>query len=342
MSILLGLIVTGGIVFAAIASARSAKFGAMSFPLVIVAGMVAALFFPGPFVRWGDYPLTSAVPRLIQVIMFGMGMTLSAADFRRVMKVPHAALVGMVLQFGMMPFVGFSLATLFGFSGATAAGIVLVGSVPGGVSSNVITFLAGGDVALSVTMTAVSTMLSPILTPLAMKQLAGAFVPVDAGAMMRSILQIVVVPILLGLIGNRFILNRLPAVGRWLPRLSMAGITAVITILAAAARDQLLSIALSIIVVVILHNGLGYLLGYWGGRAARLPERAARTVSIEVGLQNAGMASGLALTVLNNPEAALAAAVFAPLMNITGAMLAAWWRKRPVVEKAKEHEVVQV
>jgi BASS family bile acid:Na+ symporter len=228
-----------------------------------------------------------------------------------------------------MPLVGLGLATAFGFSGATAAGIVLVGSVPGGVASNVITFLARGDVALSVTMTAFSTMLSPIFTPLAMKGLAGAFVPVSASAMMWSILQMVVTPIVLGLVANHFFFYRLPALKAWLPRLSMAAIWAVLTITAAAGRDRLLSMALTIIIVVLLHNGIGYLLGYWGARAVRLPERAARTVSIEVGLQNAGMATGLALTVLNSPEAALAAAVFGPTMNITGSILAAWWRKRP-------------
>jgi BASS family bile acid:Na+ symporter len=328
-SIILGLIAVLSVVGAAIAAARSPKRADLAFPLIIIAGMVCALFFPRLFLRWGGYPLVSAIVPLIQIIMFGMGMTLSPEDFLRVLKFPHATLVGVVLQFGVMPLVGLTLATAFGFSGPTAAGIVLVGSVPGGVASNVITYLAGGDVAVSVTMTAVSTMLSPIMTPLAMQWLAGAFVPVSGSAMMWSILQMVVVPILLGLVANRYVFHRLGGLVRWLPRLSMAAIWGVLTITAAAARDQLLSIALTIIVVVLLHNGIGYVLGYWGARAARLPERVARTVSIEVGLQNAGMATGLALTVLGSPEAALAAAVFGPAMNITGSMLAAWWRKRP-------------
>jgi BASS family bile acid:Na+ symporter len=329
-SIILGIVVVGSLVGASIAAARSPKRSDLAFPLIIIAGMVAALFYPRPFLRWGDYPLVSAIVPLIQVIMFGMGMTLSLGDFLRVLKVPHATLVGVVMQFGVMPLIGLSLATAFGFTGPTAAGIVLVGSVPGGVASNVITYLAGADVALSVTMTAFSTMLSPVMTPLAMKWLAGAFVPVSASAMMWSIFQMVITPIAIGLIANRYLFHRLPGLTRWLPRLSMAAIWAVLTITAASARDQLLSMALSIVAVVLLHNGLGYLCGYWLARAARLPARAARTVSIEVGLQNAGMATGLALTVLKSPEAALAAAVFGPAMNITGSMLAAWWRKRPV------------
>jgi BASS family bile acid:Na+ symporter len=326
---ILSLFAIVGLVIAAVVTGRSDKRSDLAFPLIIIAGMVAALAYPGPFLRWGDYPLTSAIVPMIQLIMFGMGMTLSPADFLRVMKIPQAALVGIALQFAVMPFVGFSLATAFGFTGATAAGVVLVGSVPGGVASNVITFLARGDVALSVTMTAVSTMLSPLLTPLAMKWLAGQFVPVSASAMMWSIVQMVVTPILLGLVANRYLFHRLPALKVWLPRISMAAIWVVLTVTAAAARDQLISIALAIVAVVLLHNGLGYLLGYFGARAVRLPESAARTVSIEVGLQNAGMATGLAISVLNSPEAGLAAAVFGPTMNITGSMLAAWWRKRP-------------
>ena len=152
---ILSLFAIVGLVIAAVVTGRSDKRSDLAFPLIIIAGMVAALAYPGPFLRWGDYPLTSAIVPMIQIIMFGMGMTLSPADFLRVLKIPQAALVGIVLQFAVMPFVGFSLATAFGFTGATAAGVVLVGSVPGGVASNVITFLARGDVALSVTMTSV-------------------------------------------------------------------------------------------------------------------------------------------------------------------------------------------
>jgi bile acid:Na+ symporter, BASS family len=326
----LGLLVAAGLAGAAIAAARSTRLPALAFPLSIIAGMVAALSAPGLFLQWGGYPLVSAIPPLIQIIMFGMGMTLSVADFRRVLTVPHATLVGAALQFGVMPILGLSLARVFGFSGATAAGIVLVGSVPGGVASNVMTYLARGNVALSVTMTAVSTMLSPFMTPLAMTWLAGTFVPVSASTMMWSILQMVVAPVLLGLLANHYLYHRLSGLQRWLPRIAMAAIWAVITITAASTRDQLLSIAVTMVAVVLLHNGIGYVIGYWGARATRLPESAARTVSIEVGLQNAGLAAGLALSVLNSPEAALAAAVFAPTMNITGSMLAAFWRKRPV------------
>jgi BASS family bile acid:Na+ symporter len=322
-----GVFVIIALVSAAL-SLRGTSFAGFSFTGFIFAGVAAALFFPAAFITWNGYPLSNLIVPLIQIIMFGMGTTLSVADFARVLKLPKAIGIGIVLQFAVMPLTGATLARLFGFDGEVAAGVVLVGSAPGGVASNVITYLAGGNVPLSVTMTACSTLVSPLLTPLAMSQLAGQYVPIDIVAMMWSIVRMIIVPIVAGLVVNRLLRSHMGLVHRALPIVSMAAICFIITIITALSRDQLLAIAVALIALVIIHNAIGYTLGYVGARLLGLAERDARTVSIEVGLQNAGMASGLAIGVLRSSDAGLAAAIFGPWMNISGSVLASWWRGR--------------
>jgi len=307
---------------------RTTRFAGLTFTGCVFTFVAIALFYPSPFVSAGGYPLTRLIVPLIQVIMFGMGTTLSVADFARVLRMPHATIVGVVLQFGVMPIVAFGLARTFGFTGEVGAGIVLVGAAPGGVASNVMTYLAGGNVALSVTMTACSTLLSPVLTPLAMQIFAGRFVPINFLDMMLSIFNMIILPVVAGLVVNR-LLHGQQWMHRVLPVVSMAAICAIITIITASSRDRLLSVALALIAVVVLHNAAGFVLGYWGARLARLDERDARTASIEVGLQNAGMASGLAISVLHSTDAGLAAAIFGPWMNVAGSVLASFWRQRP-------------
>jgi BASS family bile acid:Na+ symporter len=315
----------------ALLAGRSTRFTGFAFSLWVLVGVTAAMFYPQFFLTWGDYRLSNLIVPLIQIIMVGMGTTLSLSDFARVLALPRAVLVGIVLQFLVMPLSGFLLAHAFGFSGGVAAGIVLIGSVPGGVASNVMTYLAGGNVALSVTMTACSTLLSPIMTPLAMKVLAGEFVQVSFMSMMESIVRMIILPIIVGIIANRLLRGHASwaRIQRALPIVSMVAICIVLTLITAPARNQLLAVAFSLLAVVMIHNAVGYFLGYWGARAVGLDETVARTASIEVGLQNAGMASGLAVGVLNNPEAGLAAAIFGPWMNMTGSLLASWWRGRP-------------
>jgi len=300
------------------------------FTLSVAVAVVLAMIWPGLFTSWGSFQTRVLIVPLIQLIMFGMGTTLSLGDFTRVLKMPWPVFVGIVLQFGVMPFVGWGLATAFGFPPLIAAGVVLVGSCPGGVASNVITFLAGGNVALSVTMTACSTLLPPLMTPLMMKLLAGQFVPVPFWGLMWNIVKMIVVPIALGLIANRLLHGRAPWIRKSLPFVSMAGIAIIIAIITALNRDTLADVALALIAVVAIHNAVGYVLGYWGARLLRLSERDARTVAIEVGLQNAGMASGLAISPLNSSETALAPAIFGPWMNASGSVLASYWRRRPV------------
>jgi BASS family bile acid:Na+ symporter len=242
---------------------------------------------------------------------------------------------GVVLQFLVMPLVGFLIAKSLGFSGELAAGCVLVGSVSGGTASNVIAFLAKADVALSVTMTCCSTLLSPLLTPLAMKVLAGRFVEIDAAKMMVEILKVVIVPIAAGGFVHwlfKGLFDRHKAVcDRVLSLLSMTGICFTMLALTAPSRATFASAGVLIFVAAIVHNTVGYASGYWltrlVGRFARLDESEARTVAIEVGMQNGGMAGALAVGVLGSAVAALPANVFSIWMDFSGSILANFWSR---------------
>ena len=315
-----------------------------AFGIAILACAAVAFAFPSAFMEWGGVKLMSLVVPAIQLIMFGMGTTLSVADFLRVAKRPWAVATGVFLQFLVMPIVGFLLAKGLGFSGELAAGCVLVGSVAGGTASNVVAFLARADVALSVTMTCCSTLLSPFVTPFAMKVLAGRFVEIDALKMMVEILKVVVVPIAAGGLVHALLKRQFDAhkavCDRILSILSMSGICFTILVLTAPSRDTFASAGVLIVVAAVVHNTVGYVSGYWltrlVGRFARLGEAEARTVAIEVGMQNGGMAGALAVGVLNSPVAALPANIFSIWMNFSGSVLANWWSGRPVSKRDNE------
>ena len=312
---------------------RRHAFGAA---ILLCAGV--ALAFPGAFLAWGGRPLLKCVVPAIQLIMFGMGTTLAPADFLRVAKRPWAVGLGIALQFLVMPLVGFGLAKACGFDGELAAGFILVGAVAGGTASNVVAFLAKADVALSVTMTCCSTLLSPLATPLAMQLLAGRFVDLDTLAMMVEILKIVILPIAAGAtvhhLFRRAFARHKAFCDQALSLLSMGGICFTILALTAAGRDKLLSAGLLLFAAAVTHNLAGYLSGYWLTRlAARflpLGEREARTVAIEVGMQNSGMAAALAVNVLGSALAALPANLFSIWMNFSGSLLAGWWSRKPL------------
>ena len=325
------ILILGAVILLALACSVSERFRGLSFSAWVAVVLVATMFYPLMFRKWGPIELKVLIVPLIQLIMFGMGTMLSLADFARVLKMPRAIAIGMFLQFSIMPLLGAGFAMVFDFPPEVAAGVVLVGSCPGGVASNVMTFLARGNVALSVTMTACSTLASPLVTPLAMKFLAGQYVQIEFVTMMIGILKMIVAPILIGLVANR-ILQHLNLVGEWLERtlsiVAMSAICFVIGIIVSLSRDQLLSVGAALFVVAITHNALGYLLGYGGAWLLGLEETDRRTVAIEVGLQNGGMATGLATNVLQSTDAALAPAIFGPWMNISGSMLASWWRDR--------------
>ena len=306
------------------AQEKSAKRAVTVFPLIVLAAFAIGMFLPS-----ATSQLVGGVNIALGIIMFGMGLTLTVPDFALVARRPLPILVGVIAQFVIMPLVAVALTLVFNLDPALAAGVILVGCAPGGTASNVITYLAKGDVALSVTMTSISTLLAPIFTPLLTQWLAGHYMPVDAASMSMTIVKIVLIPVLAGLLLRRFadaIVSRiLPA----MPWVSVLGISYVVAAVVGVSSERIIKAGMVVLIVVILHNLTGYALGYLAGRATRSGERAARTTAIEVGMQNSGLAAGLATQYLS-PEAALPAAVFSVWHNLSGALLAAFFRTRPL------------
>jgi len=257
---------------------------------------------------------------------------LTFGDFERVLRTPGPIAVGFLFQFSCMPLVGWGVSKLLQLPPEIAVGVILVGCCPGGVASNVITYLAKGNVALSVTMTACTTLAAPIMTPLMMYLLADQRVPIDYLGMMWSIVMTVFIPVVAGLLCNA-ILTRCKLASKrtegYLAMLSMLAICFVCGIIASNSVNEIRSAGFVLVLAVLLHNNLGYLLGYWGAKIARCNEADSRTIAIEVGLQNGGMAALLATTVIQKASAAVAPALFGPLMNVTGSLLAAWWSRNP-------------
>jgi BASS family bile acid:Na+ symporter len=305
------------------------KLRGISFSLLIFAAVSFAMCWPAPLVAWGDFQLSALIVPLLQLIMFGMGTAMSAGDFVGVVKSPRAVLIGLVCQFTIMPFVGAGLASAFDFGPEVAAGIILIGAAPSGLASNVMAYIGKANLALSVTLTTVATLLAPFITPFYMQWLAGQYIPIDTWGMMWSIIQITILPIAAGLVFNHFLHGRTGWLDRLMPKVSMVGIALILMIMTAGGRDNLLEIGLLLIVVALLHNFAGYLLGYWSCRVLKLDVKSCRTIAFEVGLQNAGLATGLAQAMGKMATVGLVPTVFGSLMNITGAALATWWRDRP-------------
>jgi BASS family bile acid:Na+ symporter len=268
--------------------------------------------------------------------MFGMGISMSFKDFATVFKSPKAVLVGVSAQLGVMPFIGFLLAKMSGFPPEIAAGIVLVGASPSGVASNVIAYLAKANVALSITITSIATLIAPFVTPLLMKLLAGEFIEIDVLSMMWTIVKMIIIPIGTGLIFNQILGNKAKLLAKIMPVVSMVGIGLIIAIITAKGRDSLLDIGGLLLLLVFIHNISGYTLGYWYARLLKLNEKDARTIAIEVGMQNGGLASGIANSLGKIATMGLAPAVFGPIMNITGSILASFWHKNEPKDNLKQ------
>ncbi len=397
-------------------SPRCVKFGGF----VLVAGLISALFLKSManyrFTLWilianfsamlvpdwfrsiNGFSLTDPwlLLVLLQLIMFGMGTQMSVQDFLNVARMPRAIIIGVSCQFLIMPLLGYTLAKAFNFPMEIGAGLILVGSCPSGIASNVMTFLAKGNLALSVTLTAIITVLAPVVTPLWMRVLAGSMIEVDAVKMSLDIVKMVLIPILAAFVDDflgsskaklrrtvwatcvvslvwltwflwfgwsmlqpteeistelswhlavllcfvagsvvfgcvyNVVTRLLPKLKDWMPRLSMAGIIYFTLVATAQGRDQLLAVGLMLLVAATLHNVLGLTLGYWMSRSLGMSRQDARTISIEVGSQNAAMATGLAKGMGKLGTVGLACVMFAPIMNITGSLVANYWRKRPV------------
>lgn len=360
----------------------------------IVAAVVAALIYPAAFLKWGDLDLRNKwlVLGVIQLVMFGMGTQMSLHDFSGVMKTPRGVLVGLVCHFSIMPLVGFGLTRLFSFPPEIAAGVILIGSCSSGLASNVMAYIARSNLVLSVTVTAITTLAAPFLTPFLMKIFAGTLVEVKFLNMMMEIIKIVIVPIAAALLHDwlkhasvaqrrrtfmlavagavwlvllpvglwswlaahlgpqaqmsaelfsfgvgaivfgvcyHLLASRFALIDRLMPLASMAGIVYFTTVTTAAGRDNLLKVGLLLFLVAVIHNAAGYFFGYWLSRLAGLDRSSSRSVAFEVGLQNGGMASGLAGGMGKLGTVGLAPAIFSPWMNISGSILANYWSKRP-------------
>ena len=287
--------------------------------VLVLLAAVAALLWPEVF----SCVKTSVINPLLGIIMFGMGLTLRLDDFRVVFSRPRDVMIGCLAQFIVMPLLAWTLARLFQLDEALTVGVVLVGCCPGGTASNVITYLAKGDLALSVGMTGVSTLLAPILTPLLVLLLAGKTVDVNVGAMFLSILWVVILPIVAGLIVKQLWPKQTERATVYLPALSSLAIAAIVLIVISASAHRLMAGGWIIIVVVMLHNIGGLSIGYLIGRLLHLAPAKRKALSIEVGMQNSGLASSLAtLHFASYPMAIIPGAVFSVWHNISGAIVA--------------------
>ena len=291
---------------------------------IVLAIAALALFLPGTCLwiqtKWVNY--------LLMVVMFGMGLTMKLSDFAVVFSRPRDVLIGCTAQFVVMPLLAFALGKIFGLGDELLVGVVLVGTCPGGTSSNVITYLSKGDTALSVGMTSINTMLAPFLTPALTWLYLRTSVSVDIKAMFLSIIQVVVVPIGLGLLINRLFGKQTRKITDVLPLISVTAICLIVAAVVSHNSEKILSTGLVIFAVVILHNLLGYLCGYLVGVLFRMDLPRKKAVAIEIGMQNSGLATTLAGSAFPNLSmATVPGAIFSVWHNISGAILAGIFRR---------------
>lgn len=294
------------------------------FPLWLLVASGLALIHP-PLFTWFKGPLITAG---LGFIMLGMGLTLEVEDFRRVVRQPGRVGLGVFLQFLVMPSLGWGLAHLFKLPPPLAVGLILVACCPGGTASNVITYIAKGDVPLSVTMTTCSTLLAVIVTPLLTKVLAGAFIRVDAWGLFFSTLQVVVLPVALGLAANRYFPNAVRRILPAAPFVAVIFIVLIVSSIVGAGKAHILSAGLRLIGAVFCLHLFGFLFGYLLARLRSHDELTARTISIEVGMQNSGLGVVLARKNFVDPLTAIPSAISSVFHSIIGSALAAVWRKR--------------
>lgn len=321
-------------------NARS-SYQNLIFTALLIVSVSLAFIFPDVFVSIGDFPLKKLIIPLLQIIMLGMGTTMSVKDFEGVIKQPRAVFIGVVCHFIIMPLLGYTLANVFRFPPEIAAGVVLIGCSPSGLASNVMCFIAKANVPLSITVTTISTLLAPFLMPALMKLLAGQFIEISFTKMMIEIMQIVILPVVVGLALNRLFHKSSVMLNRVMPLISMGGIILIVAIITAAGRDSLLSVGWTLGLSVLIHNLTGFTLGYWVARVFGMSEQSCRTVAIEVGLQNGGLASGIAVQMGKVATVGLAPALFGPIMNLNGSLLATYWSQHPPKDAVPEEMVPQ-
>ncbi len=296
------------------------QFVQKTFALWVILFSGLALYSPENFV-W----LKTYITWMLGIIMFGMGMTMTLGDFKSVLQSPKAVTIGVFAQFIVMPALAYLLCKLFNLPTEIAIGVILVGCCPGGTASNVITYMAKGNTALSVACTSVSTILAPILTPAIFYVLASQWIDINAMSMLKSILQVVLFPIVLGLLVRAILKNKVDHYIQVMPLISVVAIVAIVAAIIAGSKAQILESGLMILGVVILHNGLGLLLGFWAARIFKLPYTDCKAISIEVGMQNSGL--GVALAAVHfalSPITAVPSAIFSLWHNISGSELATY------------------
>ncbi len=303
-----------------------AKFITKFFPLWVIGVALLAYFVPDPI-----KPLGKTVPYLLGVVMLGMGLTMTPGDFRLVFTRPKDVLFGVVLRCVIMPSVAFAIAWVLNLPPYLAAGLILVGCCPSGTASNVMTFIAKGDTALSVTMTSVITLMAPILTPYTFLLLAGTIIPIDALALLTDILKIVLFPVIAGvvirMVAGKLVDRLMPII----PLLSVAAIIMIVAVVVAGSASRLASVAVIAFIAVALHNGLGLGLSYGISRMLRLSPKTSKAITFEVGMENSGLAVALALAHLD-PVAAIPGVIFSVWHNFTGSLLAGYWGGRDTDE----------
>ena len=300
------------------------QFIQKTFALWVVLFAGIALIVPEAFV-W----LKAYIIWMLGIIMFGMGMTMTVDDFKGVLHSPKAVVIGVVAQFMLMPGLAYLLCQLFQLPPEIAIGVILVGCCPGGTASNVITYMAKGNTALSVACTSVSTILAPILTPAVFYLLASQWIEINAMSMLGSILQVVLFPIILGLIVRSVLKQKVETYIQVMPLISVLAIVAIVAAIIAGSKTQILESGLLILAVVALHNGLGYLLGFGASWLFKLPYADSKAIAIEVGMQNSGL--GVALAAVHfaaSPITAVPSAIFSLWHNISGPALATYWASK--------------
>lgn len=301
---------------------RVSDFFVKYMALLVIIVSAVALIIPSAF-TW----VTPHVTIFLGIVMFGMGMTLRVQDFRAVFQRPRDVLIGVVAQFTIMPLLAYVLARIFALPPELAAGVILVGTCPGGTASNVITYLARGDVALSVSMTMTSTILAPVVTPLLTWWLVGAWIQVSLLEMFLSIAQIVVAPIVLGIAANAFFGKFIQRVVKILPLISILAIILIMGAVISVNADKILEVGATICIVVMLHNLFGCALGFTAAKFFQMNLSKAKAVSLEVGMQNSGLAASLALLHFG-AAAAIPGAIFSVWHNISGSIIASFFAKQ--------------
>lgn len=294
------------------------------FPVWAVLISITAYFAPGFFAAWKD-----AIVPLLTVIMFGMGMTLKWEDFTRTFKAPKKIITGIILQYTIMPCAAYIISILLGLNQELTIGMVLVGSSAGGTASNVICYLAGGNVALSITLTMCSTLLAVIATPTLSYLFLNQFIHIPFTDMLLSILQMIVVPVVVGTLLNSLFEEKLRKVKAIFPLISILAIVVIIGIIIGLNQPKLFSNGIILMSAVILHNVSGLTFGYAFSRLLKFDEITCRTIAIEVGMQNSGLSVALAVKFFS-ALSAVPAAIFSVWHNISGSLLAWYWSRKKV------------